>query len=81
MTTVVCPIRLLIRRKMSTVGRAVHVNGITSRKDTATELHINNDPVVQNGVPVTIRKYKLWLVGVISGTETVVLPTVHMGLW
>jgi hypothetical protein len=46
----------------------------------ATEMYINNDPIVQNGVLVTIHKYKLWLVGVISGTEMAVLPTVHMGL-
>jgi hypothetical protein len=45
--------------QMSTIGPAVHVNKIMRRKDTATELYINNDPIVKNGVPVTIRKQKL----------------------
>jgi len=45
--------------QMSTVGPVVHVNKIMRRKDTATELYINNHPIVQNGVPVTIRKQKL----------------------
>lgn len=66
--------------QMSTAGWEVHVNRIMSRKDKATEVYINNDPIVQNGILVTICKYKLWLVGVISGTENGVLPTVHMGL-